>query len=108
MTNRERWVTPPETLSHHGKDTPVQHSRLTVGEAREQFAEALNQLAYAGKRIVIERRGKEVAAMVPIEDLELLRALEDRIDLDAARAALVEVETEGTTSWRELKADLGL
>ena len=61
---------------------------LPVGKVRDQFAEALNQVAYRGERIWIERRGKDVAAPVPIEDVELLEALEDRIDLEDARAAL--------------------
>lgn len=83
-------------------------SRLTVGQVRDGFAEALNQVAYRGERIRVERRGKEVAAMVPIEDLELLEALEDRVDLETARAALRAAETEGTLNWEELKAKLGL
>jgi len=49
-----------------------------------------------------------VAAVVPIEDLELLQALEDRVDLEQAREALRTIETEGTVPWEELKADLGL
>ena len=83
-------------------------TRLTVGQVRDQFAEALNQVAYGRNRIVIERRGKDVAAVVPIEDLELLRQLEDRLDLDRARAALAEAETEGTVTWEAVKEELGL
>jgi hypothetical protein len=43
--------------------------------------------------------------MVPVADLEVLRDLEDRIDLEAAREALSE---PGETSWEEVKAKLGL
>jgi hypothetical protein len=45
--------------------------------------------------------------IVPIENLELLEELENRIDLDDARAALAEVETEGTVSWEKIKSQLG-
>lgn len=83
-------------------------TKLTVGQVRDQFSDTLNQVAYRGDRIIIERRGKDVAAVVPIEDLELLQLLEDRIDLESARTALSEVEAEGTVSWDEMKEELGL
>lgn len=83
-------------------------TKLTVGQVRDQFSDTLNQVAYRGDRIIIERRGKDVAAVVPIEDLELLQLLEDRIDLEAARNALAEVAADGTVSWDEMKEELGL
>jgi prevent-host-death family protein len=43
--------------------------KLSTGDARERFAEIVNEAAYADKRTVITRRGKEVAAVVPITDL---------------------------------------
>jgi prevent-host-death family protein len=82
--------------------------RLSVGGARDQLADALNRVAYRGERIIIERRGKSLAAVVPMEDLELLQALEDRIDLEEAREALAEAEREGTVPWEQVKAELGL
>ena len=45
--------------------------------------------------------------MVPIEDLELLEQLEDRLDLEAARAALAEAKIKGTSPWEKIKAVLG-
>lgn len=83
-------------------------TKLTVGQVRDQFADALNQVAYRGDRIIIERRGKDIAAVVPIEDLELLELLEDRLDLEKARTALKEAESEGTIPWEQVKAELGL
>jgi hypothetical protein len=44
-------------------------------------------------------------AVVPIDDIELLEALEDRMDLDAAREALRET---GTIPLAKVKAELGL
>lgn len=46
--------------------------------------------------------------MVPIEDLEFLEELEERIDLEDARAALDNVKNEGTVSWEKIKAELDL
>ena len=65
-------------------------TKLRVNDVRNDFAQTLNRVHYQGKRVVVERRGKGVAALVPMEDLELLQALEDRIDLAAARKALKE------------------
>ena len=46
--------------------------------------------------------------MVPIEDVKLLEALEDKIDLEEARAALAESKKKGTVSWDKIKKELGI
>jgi prevent-host-death family protein len=78
---------------------------LSVNDVRNDFAETLNRVRYNGERVLVARRGKGVAALVPVEDLELLRALEDRMDLAAARKALKE---PGRIPWEKVKRDLGL
>lgn len=83
-------------------------ARIHASEAREDFAETLNKVAYQGERVVLHRRGKDVAAIVPIEDLTLLETLEDRIDLEQARKALSEAKRSGSFSWEKLKKELGL
>ena len=79
---------------------------LRASELRDDLATAVNRVAFGGERIVIRRNNKDVAALVSMEDYELLRELEDRIDLDAIRKA-----TGGkgsNVSWDKLKKDLGL
>ena len=83
-------------------------TRITTSDARREFSDAVNRVSFGHERIVLHRRGKDVAALVPMEDLELIRAIEDRIDLDAARAALADVKKHGTVSWKALKKELGL
>jgi prevent-host-death family protein len=79
-------------------------TKLSATAARDRFAEILNRAAYKGERIALERHGKTVAAIVSAEDLELLEALEDRMDLDAARKAL----KEPRRNWDDVKAEFGL
>lgn len=85
-------------------------TKLAVSKAREDLAEMLNRVAYARERLVIERRGKNLAALIPIEDLELLELLEDKIDLEAARKAIAQAKTKGEKplSWKDVKKKLGL
>lgn len=61
--------------------------KVTVMQARAQMAEVVNRVAFAGERIVLERHGKDVAALVSIDDLRLLERLEDELDVAAALAA---------------------
>ena len=72
----------------------------------------LNRAAYAKERTIVSRRGKELAAVIPIEDLELLDRLAqeemDRLDIEAARAALAEAKVKGTISLAKAKKRLGL
>ncbi len=52
--------------------------RLNASVAREEFSELLNQVSYLGERIIVHRRGKNVAALVSLEDLQLIQEIEDR------------------------------
>ena len=81
-------------------------ARLPASKARQQLAAIRDAVEDIGELVVVERRGKGVAAVIPVEDLELLEALEDRYDVAAARAALA--EKGRTVSWKKLKAELGL
>ena len=78
---------------------------VSTVEAREKFSDVINRAAYGKERVILTRRGKPIVAVVPIDDIELLEALEDRMDLDAAREALKET---GTIPLAKVKAELGL
>lgn len=43
---------------------------VPISEARDRFSELVNQTAFGKQRHILQRRGKPVAAIVPIEDLE--------------------------------------
>jgi prevent-host-death family protein len=62
-------------------------NEVSIAEVRDNLADALNRVAYAGERIVLTRRGKGVAVLVSMEDFDQLRQMEDKADLLAARKA---------------------
>jgi prevent-host-death family protein len=80
-------------------------TRIPASRARQQFSDTLNRVVYRGERIILARRGRDLAAIVPMDDFELIRELEDRIDLERARKALKE---KGSIPWKKVKAELGL
>ncbi len=87
---------------------PYDSGSIDISVARDSMSDTLNRVSYSKERIVIRRHGKDLAALVPIEDLRFLEELEDRMDLEEARVALAETEKEGTIPWEEVKKDLGL
>lgn len=70
-------------------------THMSASHAREVFAELVNRTAYGKERVVLTRRGKRVAVLVPVEDLRLLEEMEDRLDVKAALAAEREAKRKG-------------
>jgi prevent-host-death family protein len=81
-------------------------TEIPAAEARNDFADVINRASYGKERIVLTRRGKKVVAIIPFEDLELLEAIEDKIDVEAAKAALA--ESDERVSYQQLRRELGL
>jgi prevent-host-death family protein len=81
---------------------------MTAAGARSQFSEIVNHTAFGGERVVVTRRGKPLAALVPIDDLALLEELENRVDARDFRVALKAARREAAVPWDELKRQLGL
>jgi prevent-host-death family protein len=82
--------------------------RVSASEARAHFADVLDRVSQGGERVVIERRGKVLGAVVSRRDLEVLervRELEDEED----RAAVARTRKErGSIAWTLIKRDLEL
>ncbi len=84
-------------------------SNISISKVRLAFADTLNRVSYGKERVIICRRNKDIAALVPIEDLQLLEEIEDRIDLEDARKALEEYERTGEAiSIEEYRIKRGL
>ena len=83
-------------------------TKLKISEARKDFADLINRVAYGDERVVLERRGKGLAAVIPINDLEFLEAIEDRIDIDEAKKALADPKNKKPIAWGKVKKELNL
>ncbi len=47
--------------------------KMSTVEARENFSELINQAAYGNHQVILTRRGKPLAAVVSIKDLQQLQ-----------------------------------
>ena len=85
-------------------------AEINTIEARANFSELVNRAAYGKERVVLTRRGKPVAVVVPLDDLELLEHLEDEGDAQAGEAALEQWRSDGrpVVPWSTIKAENGL
>lgn len=85
-------------------------TNIPISEARDRLSDLANRAALLGERTVIERRGKRVCAVVPIEDLELLEAAEDAYWLREVAKSRAEMKRRGEqpVDWQQAKAELDL
>jgi len=54
----------------------MNRTTLPVSMARSSFSDLLNEVLVYGERVVLERHGKAVAAVISVSDLERLEALD--------------------------------
>ena len=52
---------------------------IPISQARAEFADLLNRVAYAGERVTLTRHGRPVAALVPASDLTRLEQLDEEL-----------------------------
>ena len=79
---------------------------VTIEQVRVGLSDVVSRAQYAGERVVVTRRGKPAAAIVSIEDLELLQRLEDEIDAEAIREALQEARDGKALPWSQVRESL--
>ena len=82
-------------------------TRITASKARGEFGEILDRVARKRERILVRRRGKDVAALVPVEDLTLLEEIEDRRDAEEAKRRLADPR-EVPIPYEKARKQLGL
>lgn len=81
--------------------------RMTTVEAKENFIELINHVHHSKEQVILTRRGNEIAAIIPFEDLQILLESQDKHDLQDATEALQEARTSGTISVVQLAEDIG-
>lgn len=80
---------------------------VTTKDAQDEFIELVNRVAINKERIILTRRDKEIAAIIPLEDLKCLEESQNKNDLEEAAAALKEARALGAISLEELKTEIG-
>jgi prevent-host-death family protein len=78
---------------------------MTTIDAKEKFTDLLNHVAHSKERVILVRRGKEICALVSLEDLHHLEATQDKADLSDAIGALKEAKSAGSITLAQLKED---
>lgn len=80
--------------------------QVSTAETRKHMSELLNRAAYGGERFVVTRHGKELAAIVPLDEVTLLDRLRSLLARKEFEAAVAEVRTAGTRSWDDVRREL--
>ena len=77
---------------------------VSTAEARKKLAEIVNNGGSIPSRRCLSCRGKEIAALISMEELELLQLIEDYIDIEDARKAIEEPgeNISAEKLWKEL------
>lgn len=77
-------------------------------QARIEFTHILDDVAFKGERYIVTRNGRDLVAVIPVADLEILQKLENKRDLEAAKKAEKYILEHGTDSWDTLEKQLGI
>ena len=64
--------------------------KLKITEARDNISDVGKRVAYSGERFTVCSYNKEIFAIVSMDDLRALEAMENQSDLIAAKEALAE------------------
>ena len=83
-------------------------ANMTVAEAKNRFSDVLRRAEYGGERVIVERHGKPVAAIVSTDDLRRLEASDEAADLGDTEAALAEAQKAGTVPLAVVLQKYGL
>jgi prevent-host-death family protein len=76
--------------------------RMGLTDVRRRLRDTLRRVQSGGERIMLERQGRPVAALVSLEDLELLEEIEDEYLNRLANAS--EAEPGEDVPWEQVKA----
>ena len=75
---------------------------VSIAKARTDLAEIVNRAAYGKEWIILQRHGKNVCAIVSMESLKMLDALE-KLEDEADRRTLRQRRGEPAMSWEKAR-----
>ncbi len=77
---------------------------ISAADARKNFSDIVNKVAYGKEPVILTRRGQGIAALVSMDELKLLQQIEDFIDIEDATKALAEPEENipAHEFWKQL------
>jgi antitoxin Phd len=81
---------------------------MSTQDAKEKFTELLNHVSQTKERVILARRGKDLVALVSLEDLHFLESTQDKKDLNEAIDALKESKNGNTVTLENLKDEIGI
>ena len=82
--------------------TELEATEISSSSVRQNLSKIIDAVRMAGERILVTQHGRPVAAVISVEDLELLQLLEDRMDVAEARRRIR--ETVDKVSLEELRS----
>ena len=80
-------------------------TKVSTTQAKDQFSEIVDRAENKKESIILTRRGKGVAAVVPLDLLAYVEELEDRLDLKTAKRASAEArrKSEKPIPWEKAR-----
>jgi len=73
--------------------------RMAASDVRKNFSETLNKVSFGKDRVMIHRNEKDLAVIVPLEDVELLEMIEDKVDLMLVKEAMADSDPNDRMDW---------
>jgi prevent-host-death family protein len=80
---------------------------VAAAQLKNVIGEVLNQVQFRRERVTLTRKGQVAAVLIPVEDLRLLEALEDRMDAVEIERILAD-DSDEWVSLEETGKELGL
>jgi prevent-host-death family protein len=79
-------------------------SSISAMQLRASIGDVLNRIQYRGERVVVERKGEPVAAIIGVADLQRLETMEAERELELFQLAKRAFAEGGRMTFAELVA----
>ena len=90
----------------------AEYERIKPYEAKKALTTVINKVAYGKVPVIFESRGKDLAALISMDQFRLVERLMDeletRTDLEEAERALNDPENQERIPWKVLKDEFDL